>query len=396
LLAIERPIHAPRAAQGRQGLGDPKRGPGPDLRRRRERSSLLEAPKHQLAAGDRAPNFLLPDGDGKVTMFYDQVQGRPVVLVFAGAFQPPILPSAMAGFTAAVEEFDSAGIDLFCITFAATEAARALMPNLNLWFDSQRKITEAYLGQLGLGGVETLKDGTVVALSLDANQRVLAIDSGKGGGLAAQVLAACAARPARPASQVRGATAPVLVVPRLLDPAMCASLMRLFDTGKVEEGAVGSVLAGKEVTRLHHERKKRLDHRIEDMEMNRVLQAIIGRRLAPELVKAFNFQGFRFDRFLVCRYAADREDRFRTHRDNVSPDTADRRFAMTLNLNGDDYEGGGLVFPEYEPDEYKPGSGGAVVFSCSLLHEALPVRKGVRYALLTFLRAPPAAAGAAR
>ena len=33
-------------------------------------------------------------------------------------------------------------------------------------------------------------------------------------------------------------------------------------------------------------------------------------------------------------------------------------------------------------------NGGAVVFSCSLLHEALPVTKGVRYALLTFLRQP--------
>ena len=60
---------------------------------------------------------------------------------------------------------------------------------------------------------------------------------------------------------------------------------------------------------------------------------------------------------------------------------------MTLNLNGDQYEGGELTFPEYGPDLYKPGDGGAVIFSCSLLHEALPVTEGTRYALLTFLRA---------
>ena len=152
----------------------------------------------------------------------------------------------------------------------------------------------------------------------------------------------------------------------------------------------GEDLDGEEQARVHHDRKKRLDLKIMDPEVNRVLQQTIGRRIAPELAKAFSFEGFRFDRFLVCRYAADRQDRFRTHRDNLSPSTADRRFAMTLNLNGDSYKGGELVFPEYGPHRYKPGDGGAVIFSCSLLHEALPVTEGVRYALLTFLRAPAA------
>jgi predicted 2-oxoglutarate/Fe(II)-dependent dioxygenase YbiX len=31
-------------------------------------------------------------------------------------------------------------------------------------------------------------------------------------------------------------------------------------------------------------------------------------------------------------------------------------------------------------------AGGAIVFSCSLLHEALPVVRGRRFALLSFLR----------
>ena len=34
---------------------------------------------------------------------------------------------------------------------------------------------------------------------------------------------------------------------------------------------------------------------------------------------------------------------------------------------------------------YRPPTGGAVVFSCSLLHEATPVTKGLRYATLPFL-----------
>jgi predicted 2-oxoglutarate/Fe(II)-dependent dioxygenase YbiX len=37
------------------------------------------------------------------------------------------------------------------------------------------------------------------------------------------------------------------------------------------------------------------------------------------------------------------------------------------------------------PQVYTAPAGGAVVFSCSLLHEATPVTKGKRYAFLPFL-----------
>ncbi len=62
---------------------------------------------------------------------------------------------------------------------------------------------------------------------------------------------------------------------------------------------------------------------------------------------------------------------------------------MTLNLNTEDYVGGELVFPEYGPHKYRPESGGGVIFSCSLIHEALPVTSGRRFTLLTFLRSLP-------
>ena len=349
---------------------------------------MLQPPKNNLSPGDRAPNFVLPDHNGKFTMFYDQVSGRPSILLFAGAFQPPILPSSILAFESRAIALDAAGVDVFCISLAAKQAVQAMSPKMHLWSDPERKITEAFLKQLGNGGCRALEGGGSVAALLDANQRVLTVLEGTGDDLVNSVLEFYAKRPAVPPKQLRRATAPVLIIPDLLDPEMCKALIDMFNTGKVEEGTVGSVLSGQELQRVHHTRKKRLDYKIEDPEQQRTLQNVIGRRIAPELSKASHFEGFRFDRFLVCRYAADREDRFRTHRDNVSPETADRRFAMTLNLNGDEYEGGELVFPEYGPDGYKPGNGGAVVFSCSLLHEALPVTKGVRYALLTFLRAP--------
>jgi predicted 2-oxoglutarate/Fe(II)-dependent dioxygenase YbiX len=44
-----------------------------------------------------------------------------------------------------------------------------------------------------------------------------------------------------------------------------------------------------------------------------------------------------------------------------------------------------LRFPEFGSRLYAAPRGGAVVFSCSLLHEATPVTKGRRYMFLPFL-----------
>jgi hypothetical protein len=56
---------------------------------------------------------------------------------------------------------------------------------------------------------------------------------------------------------------------------------------------------------------------------------------------------------------------------------------MSLFLN-DDYEGGYVRFPDYGPNCYRMPVGGAVVFSCSLQHEATDVTAGRRFVLLTF------------
>jgi predicted 2-oxoglutarate/Fe(II)-dependent dioxygenase YbiX len=42
-------------------------------------------------------------------------------------------------------------------------------------------------------------------------------------------------------------------------------------------------------------------------------------------------------------------------------------------------------FPEFGRQLYRPEAGGALVFSCSLLHEAVPVNRGRRFGLFTFL-----------
>jgi hypothetical protein len=112
----------------------------------------------------------------------------------------------------------------------------------------------------------------------------------------------------------------------------------------------------------------------------------------PEIAKAFQFRVTRIERYIVACYDAADGGHFRAHRDNTTKGTAHRRFAVSINLN-DGYDGGELWFPEFGPRRYRPPAGGAVVFSCSLLHEATRVTRGVRYATLPFLYDDAAGSG---
>jgi predicted 2-oxoglutarate/Fe(II)-dependent dioxygenase YbiX len=107
--------------------------------------------------------------------------------------------------------------------------------------------------------------------------------------------------------------------------------------------------------------------------------------LIPEIHKAFQFRANRMERYIVACYEADTGGHFRAHRDNTTKGTAHRRFAVSLILNTGEFEGGNLRFPEFGPHLYSAPAGGAVVFSCSLLHEATTVTSGKRYVFLPFL-----------
>ena len=100
--------------------------------------------------------------------------------------------------------------------------------------------------------------------------------------------------------------------------------------------------------------------------------------------KAFQFNPTRIERNIVACYDGAEGGHFRAHRDNTTKGTAHRRFAVSINLN-DGFEGGEVSFPEYGPRSFKAPPGGAVVFSCALLHAVSKVTSGRRYAFLPFL-----------
>jgi predicted 2-oxoglutarate/Fe(II)-dependent dioxygenase YbiX len=178
--------------------------------------------------------------------------------------------------------------------------------------------------------------------------------------------------------------APVLIVPRILEPELCRRLIAYYEA---EGGAPSGVMRERDgqTVGVLDDFKRRHDAMIRDPELVDALRGRIGRRLVPEIEKVFQFKATRIERYIVARYDAEDGGYFKPHRDNTTAGTAHRKFAVSINLNAEEFEGGDLRFPEFGPKTYRPPTGGAVVFSCSLLHEATPVTKGVRYATLPFL-----------
>ncbi|MDQ3125431.1 MAG: 2OG-Fe(II) oxygenase, partial [Pseudomonadota bacterium] len=179
-------------------------------------------------------------------------------------------------------------------------------------------------------------------------------------------------------------SAPVLMTPRIFEPAFCAQLIALYrETGGQPSGFMREV-GGVTTLMTDRDHKRRSDAIIEEDALQKQVVARLTRRLLPQIQKVFNFKATRIERYLVARYDAGTGGFFRPHRDNTTKGTAHRRFAVSINLNAD-YEGGDLRFPEFGPRTYRPPPGGAVVFSCSVLHEATEVTRGERFAFLPFL-----------
>jgi predicted 2-oxoglutarate/Fe(II)-dependent dioxygenase YbiX len=177
--------------------------------------------------------------------------------------------------------------------------------------------------------------------------------------------------------------APVLIVPRIFEPALCQRLICHYESAGGQPSGVMRDIGGRTVGVLD-DFKCRRDAQIGDEGVRAELRSRIRHRLLPEIKKAFQFEVTRLERYIVACYDAGEGGYFKAHRDDTTLGTAHRRFACSINLNAEEHEGGDLRFPEFGSRSYRPPTGGAVVFSCSLLHEATPVTRGRRYAFLPF------------
>jgi predicted 2-oxoglutarate/Fe(II)-dependent dioxygenase YbiX len=178
--------------------------------------------------------------------------------------------------------------------------------------------------------------------------------------------------------------APVLILPNVFEPEFCRQLIALYDAEGGEESGFMREVGGKTVQAYDHGRKRRKDIVISDPAVIQETQRRVRQRIKPEIIKVHQFEVTRMERYIVGCYTAEDGGHFATHRDNTTKGTAHRRFAVSINLN-EEFTGGEISFPEYGPRSFKMPTGGAVVFSCSLLHEVSKVTSGCRYAFLPFL-----------
>lgn len=350
---------------------------GTDIRNTGPRTKPLEV-------GEPAPWFRC-DTTERRNYAFDSVGGLYVVLTFFGTAAEPDSAAFLAAIQAQRQRFDDVHLCFFGVSVDPDDAReRRVMeslPGVRFFMDRSASVSARYAAALPGNRYRRM---TYV---LDPSLRVLAALpwDGSGDQHAQTVLATIdhlsEAEPARPAST----QAPVLVVPRVFEPGLCQDLIRHYEiTGGKDSGFMieeNGITRG----RIDYSHKRRRDVLIEDGPLRTACMVRIHDRLVPELRRAYQFDVTRMERYIVACYDGTEGGHFRRHRDNTTRGTAHRRFAVSLFLNTGEYEGGFLRFPEFGNALFSAPVGGAVVFSCSMLHEAMPVTRGRRFMFLPFL-----------
>ena len=180
------------------------------------------------------------------------------------------------------------------------------------------------------------------------------------------------------------AKAPVLLLERVVEPDLCRTLIGYWH----RHDKVSNTVGGLQGNVVNGDVKRRHDVQLDDPRLFVQLRDHLVRRVVPAILRAFHIGIMVIEAPIIGCYDADCGGRFGRHRDNTSSYTAHRQFALSLNLNPDaEYDGGELRFPEFGRELYRPVAGGALVFSSSLLHEVVPVTRGRRFGVFTFLSA---------
>jgi peroxiredoxin len=331
--------------------------------------------------GDPVPSFAA-ECTSNPRFHFDTVAGRYVVLSLFGSAGGMTGRRMLDDLLASAHLYDDAKLSFFGVS--TDPADRTLLeprvPGIRYFWDGDRAVSRLF-GALPAEGDEYRP----FTLILDPMLRVVAWLPGgdpRHGELARSYLAGLPPVDAHAGVRIN---APVLVAPRIFEPGFCRQLIDEYERLGGEDSGFLREERGVTVGLIDHRHKRRFDCPIGDETLRKGAAGRIARRLFPLVGKSFAFAPTRMERYIVACYDTQSGGYFRPHRDNTTSGTAHRRFAVTINLNAGDYEGGDLRFPEFGTATYRAPTGGAVVFSCSLLHEALPVTRGRRFAFLPFL-----------
>ena len=351
----------------------------------------MEPPRQYalLAPGDPAPWFH-GRTQSNPNYAFDTAAGRYIVMCFFLTASDPISQAALKSAYAHSKLFDDRSFTFFGISADQADEAENRVPDrfpgFRFFYDYDGAIGRRY----GAAPVDAKPGDTAVPgrrfwVVLDPTMRVLAvIPFAQDGNEREKLFRYLGSLP--PPGRFAGmeVAAPVLILPNVFEPAFCQHLIQQYEKHGGEDSGFMREVNGKTTLIVDPSHKKRRDFTITDEALINQTRERVRRRVAPEIQKVHQFKVTRMERYIVCCYAAEDKAHFNAHRDNTTRGTAHRRFAVSINLNSE-FEGGEVSFPEYGTRGYKPPPGGAVVFSCSLLHQVSEVTKGRRFAFLPFL-----------
>jgi predicted 2-oxoglutarate/Fe(II)-dependent dioxygenase YbiX/peroxiredoxin len=347
-------------------------------------------PTRLLEPGEPAPWFTAASS-ASLAFSFDTVAGRYVVLAFLGSSTLDESRRALEAVLANRALFTDEKLSFFGVTADARDRdagrCRQMLPGIRYFWDTDLAVARRY----GAVDADAVPGAAGIAyrahwLVLDPFLRVLAAFPFDAEGRHVEKVMALL-RELPPVDLHAGAelTAPVLILPRVLEPELCRRLIRYYEAHGGQESGFMRDVDGRTVAIADHAHKRRSDCLIADEALRAETRSRIERRLAPELRRCFQFAATRIERYIVACYDAESGGHFNAHRDNTTFGTAHRRFACSINLNTEEHEGGELSFPEFGSRRYRPPTGGVCVFSCSLLHRAWPVTRGKRFVFLPFL-----------
>jgi peroxiredoxin/predicted 2-oxoglutarate/Fe(II)-dependent dioxygenase YbiX len=342
-----------------------------------------------LLPGDPAPWFQAR-ATSRPDFAFDTAAGRYLVLCFFATASDARGRAAVGAALVLQHFFDDVFASFFGVTIDQTDEAQkrvaSRLPGYRFFWDFDGLVSRLY-GAIPHDAEPT--KGSVplrrIWVVLDPMLRVLKVIPFATDGSDAKALETYL-NSLPPPSRFAGfeVPAPVLVLPNVFEPEFCAQLVSLYDQHGGTETGFMQQEDGKTVLRYGHDHKRRSDYEIVDPQIIHHARQRFERRVVPEVLKVYQFKVTYMERYIVACYSAEEGGHFRAHRDNTTKGTAHRRFAVSINLN-EDFDGGEIRFPEYGPRSFKPPVGGAVVFSCSLLHAVSKMTRGRRYAFLPFL-----------
>lgn len=327
-----------------------------------------------LSFGEPAPWFTAPTPSNPEFVF-DTAAGRYVLMVFLPAGDPQAAGQALARLAANMKLFDERRFCAFVVARGPETVATARDIQGLRWILDLEGTVSRLFGALAEDGAES--PGWML---LDPTLRV--IDTAPLASAEA-VFTQLARLPEPEAHAGIALHAPVLIAPRIFGENLCR---RLVDLHEADGGRFTGVMRdhGDRTNLIMDPLKKRRDINVHDPALVAELRERMEIALFPVIERALMFKATRIERYVVSCYDAADEAVFHPHRDSTTQATAHRKFACSINLNGD-FEGGDLRFPEFGSAIYRPPVGGAVVFSCAVLHEATRVTTGRRFAFLPFL-----------